>query len=165
MKLNKNIRKAKVSDIPEIQRLLVEVNMVHHNIRPDLFKGPATKYTVDELKEIIADENRPIFVCVGDNGEFYGYIFCELIETKESQLRTGIRTLYIDDLCVDESARGQHAGSALYKYALNYASELHCYNVTLHVWEGNDTAERFYRNIGMKPQYTCMETILAPDKI
>ncbi len=154
------IRRAVDADIPDIQRLLVEVNMVHHNIRPDLFKGPATKYNVEELGQILKDENRPVFAYIGEDGTFCGYIFCEIMHTEESPLRTGIKTLYIDDLCVDEASRGKHVGSALYRYAVDYARQIGCYNVTLHVWGGNDSAEQFYRNMGMKTQYTCMEEIL-----
>jgi ribosomal protein S18 acetylase RimI-like enzyme len=157
---NTVIRKAEEKDIPEILRLLVQVNMVHHNIRPDLFKGPATKYTPDQLKQIMNDPDTPIFVCTSDKGTFYGYIFCELERMEESNLHTGIKTLYIDDLCVDECARGHHVGSKLYHYTLDYAKKIGCYNVTLHVWGGNDKAEKFYKDMGMKTQFTCMETIL-----
>ncbi len=34
---------------------------------------------------------------------------------------TALRTLYIDDLCVNESCRGQHIGQALYQEALALA--------------------------------------------
>lgn len=154
------LRKAEEKDILKIQRLLVEVNMVHHNIRPDLFKGPATKYSEDELKVMVHDEENPIFVCVDKDGNFYGYIMCQIEKVKESHIRTEHKTLYIDDLCVDEVSRGKHVGEKLYHYALDYARKIGCNNVTLHVWEGNDGAEKFYEKMGMKPQFTCMETIL-----
>ena len=37
------IRKAKKRDIPTIIELLHQVNMVHHVLRPDLFKPNTTK--------------------------------------------------------------------------------------------------------------------------
>ena len=43
----KQVRHAETGDIPAILELLVQVDMVHHNGRPDLFKGPATKYSAD----------------------------------------------------------------------------------------------------------------------
>lgn len=154
------IRRAEKKDIPEMLRLLVEVNMVHHTIRPDLFKGPATKYTEADLEKRILQIDDPIFICEDADGTFYGYIFCETQQTPDTFLRCGMKTLYIDDLCVDEISRGHHVGEKLYHAAMDYARETGCYNVTLHVWEGNDGAEKFYRAMGMKPQYTCMETIL-----
>ena len=51
----KRIIPAEEKHIPELLRLLVQVNMVHHNGRPDLFKGPTTKYDADELAADWAD--------------------------------------------------------------------------------------------------------------
>ncbi len=154
------IRRAEDQDIPELMRILVEVNMVHHKIRPDLFKGPATKYSEEELKNLIRREKDPIFVYPAGDGKLAGYIFCQATEVEESNLRTGIRTLYIDDLCVDETCRGHHVAEKLYRHTLDYAKKQGFYNVTLHVWAGNEGAGKFYDKMGMKPQYTCLETIL-----
>lgn len=154
------IRRAEDRDIPEILRLLVEVNMVHHKIRPDLFKGPATKYTEEELKALIRKTEDPIFVFPLQDGKIAGYIFCQSEETEESDLRTAVRTLYIDDLCVDEAVRGKHVGERLYRHAAAYAKAEGFYNVTLHVWGGNESAANFYDKMGLRPQFTCLETIL-----
>ena len=156
-----HIRRAVEHDIDDILRLLVEVNMVHHAIRPDLFKGPATKYNAQELAQKLKDDDEPIFVYADDQDRLLGYIFCQTEVTEESPLRTGIRTLYIDDLCVDEKSRGQHVGKALYEYVLDYAKKNGFYNVTLHVWGGNDSALKFYRRMGMKDQFICLEQILG----
>ena len=155
-----SIRRAEKRDIDDLLRLLTEVNMVHHNIRPDLFKGPATKYSREELEEKIRIDEDPIFVFADDKDQVLGYIFCVTEEVQESPLRTGIRTLYIDDLCVYETARGQHVGRQLYEYALDYARANGFYNVTLHIWGGNDSALKFYEKMGMQNQYTCLEQIL-----
>lgn len=155
-----SIRRAEKRDIDDLLRLLTEVNMVHHNIRPDLFKGPATKYSREELEQKLQIEEDPIFVFTNDKDQVLGYIFCVTEVVQESPLRTGIRTLYIDDLCVYETARGQHVGRQLYEYALEYARANGFYNVTLHIWGGNDSALKFYEKMGMQNQYTCLEQIL-----
>ena len=71
-----------------------------------------------------------------------------------------IKTLYIDDLCVDEACRGQHIGRSLYEFVLAFAKKQGCYNVTLNVWECNTGAKRFYEKCGLVPQKTGMEKIL-----
>ena len=71
-----------------------------------------------------------------------------------------IKEMYIDDLCVDEAARGKGVATELYKHAVAYARETGCHNVTLNVWEGNSVALAFYEKMGMKPQKTKLETIL-----
>ena len=152
------IRKAEKRDVGRIIELLHQVNMVHHVIRPDLFKPYTTKYDEQALEELLSDSNKPIFVF--DDGVVQGYAFCQVTEVKNDQLLQNIKTLYIDDICVDETARGKHVGKALYDYVHDYALSIGCYNITLNVWEGNEPAICFYRNMGMQVQKTTMETIL-----
>ena len=152
------IRTANKSDIKRIIELLHQVNMVHHVIRPDLFKPYTTKYNEQELESLLVEQSKPIFVY--DDGEVQGYAFCQISEVKDDLLLQDVKTLYIDDICVDEAARGKHVGKALYEYVLNYARSIGCYHITLNVWEGNDAALSFYRNMGMQVQKTTMETIL-----
>ena len=154
------IRKACPKDIQRIIELLHQVNMVHHVLRPDLFKPHTTKYNEQELEVMFDDDSdsKPIFVF--DNGEVMGYAFCQISEVKDNQLLEDIKTLYIDDICVDENARGQHIGKALYEFVRDYARSIGCNNITLNVGEGNDAALSFYKNMGMQIRKTTMETIL-----
>ncbi len=107
---------------------------------------------------MLNDDNKPIFVY--DDGTVLGYAFCQITEVKDHQLLEDIKTLYIDDICVDEEARGKHVGKALYEYVRDYAKSIGCNNITLNVWEGNEPALCFYRNMGMQVQKTTMEIIL-----
>ena len=152
------IRKANKEDIKRIIELLHQVNMVHHVIRPDLFKPHTTKYNEQELEVMLNVSNKPIFVY--DDGDVRGYAFCQITEVKDDQLLQDIKTLYIDDICVDENARGKHVGKTLYEYVRDYAKSIGCNNITLNVWEGNEPALHFYRNMGMQVQKTTMEIIL-----
>ncbi len=153
-----DIRKAEPRDIPRIMELLSQVLEVHAKGRPDLFKSGTTKYAPSELGEIIADHERPIFVGEHD-GVVLGYAFCVLQRHKE-QNTPEFTTLYIDDLCVDEKARGMHVGKALYEYILKFAKESGCYNVTLNVWACNESAMKFYEKCGLQVQKIGMEKIL-----
>ena len=153
------IRKAMQEDIPGILDLLVQVDMVHHRGRPDLFKGPATKYTAEELSQILEYDETPVFVCVED-GKIVGHAFCIHQETAGNSVLQDVKTLYIDDICVDESCRGRGIGTALYRHVLEYAKALGFYHVTLNVWACNPGALRFYESLGMKPMKTGMEQIL-----
>ncbi len=150
------IRRAEECDIPRMVDLLYQVYKVHADKRPDLFRGSgesAKKYDEGELKEIIADEERPVFTALID-GRVEGYAFCVF------QRNAGYDTLYIDDLCVDEKKRGEHIGKALYEHVLEFARKSGCYNVTLNVWEGNDGAIKFYRKMGLSTLKTTMEQVL-----
>ena len=152
------IRKAETKDIKGIIDLLYQVDAVHHGIRPDLFKGNTPKYDEQALEAILSDGSKPIFVF--DEGKILGHAFCQITEIKNHRLLQDTKTLYIDDICVDEATRGKHIGKALYEYVRDYAKSIGCYNITLNVWEGNDAAYSFYKHMGMQVQKTGMETIL-----
>ena len=153
------IRLAKESDIEDIKSLLLQIDLIHNDIRPDIFKRNALKYNNDDLIEIINNPLTPIFVYY-DNNKVIGHCFTQIIEIKNNNVLQDVKTLYIDDLCVDKNNRGNHIGKKLYDYVINYAKSNKCYNVTLNVWAGNDKALSFYESLGLKPQKTYMEKIL-----
>lgn len=155
-----NIRRAEEKDMEGLNRLLLQVCLVHHKGRPDLFKYGAKKYTYEELRAIIHDDKTPIFVAVDEKEEVMGYAFCIFQQHINNNILTDIKTLYIDDLCVDETIRGKYIGKSLYEHVLNFAKESGCYNVTLNVWSLNESAMKFYEKCGLKPQKIGMETIL-----
>ena len=157
------LRRACEQDLPGLLKLLGQVAMVHHEGRPDLFKAGCRKYTPSQLVSILKDELRPIFVAVDDDalpGDVLGYAFCIHQQHVDDNVLTDVRTLYIDDLCVDEDVRGRHVGTRLYNHVLGYAREQGYYNVTLNVWACNESARRFYEHLGLVPQKYGMETIL-----
>ena len=153
------LRFADQRDIPGIIDLLQQVGEVHHTIRPDIFRDGAQKYDEAALEALLQDPARPIFAAAED-GKLLGYCFCILQETKGNPVLRDDKTLYIDDLCVDENCRGQHVGRALYDYAEAFARTQGCRTVTLNVWCGNDSAMTFYEKRGMEPRNIYMEWIL-----
>ncbi len=155
-----NIRRAEERDIPRMGELLLQVCRVHHDGRPDLFRAGGRKYDDEELRVLLKDAERPILVALDETGLVLGYAFCVYQRHQGEGSFNDMTTLYLDDLCVDESCRGQHVGRALYEAVLDMAREAGCYNVTLNVWSCNESAMRFYEKCGLKPQKLGMECIL-----
>ena len=155
-----NIRQAVTADIQPIISLLHQVDMVHHRLRPDLFKPYTTKYNEEELALLFSDAAKPVFV-YEENGEVLAHAFCQISEVTNDRLLMDGKTMYIDDICVDEQARGRHVGKALFEFVRRYAQSIGCRTITLNVWAGNDAAEHFYTNMGLHVQKTCMEMILS----
>lgn len=149
------IRKATTEDIPRLMELLHQVNMVHHQLRPDLFKPHTTKYDEAQLQQLIADESTPVFVY--DQMAVLGYAFVRIEQNQGDRLLQDRRTLYIDDLCVDIAVRGQHIGTQLFDFVRHWAEQQGCQSITLNVWAGNEAALAFYRKAGMHIRKTCME--------
>ena len=154
------VRRAKKKDKKMILELLHQVLDVHHEGRPDLFRPATTKYSDRELDMLIKNDSRPIFVAVDEKDHVLGYAFTVVQDYKDNPIMQPIKTLYIDDLCVDEKIRGQHVGRTLFDYVVGYARANGFYNVTLNVWECNENARAFYEHCGLTVQKTGMEKVL-----
>lgn len=153
-----NIRHAQQTDITDILKLLEQVNLIHHQARPDILKQ-APKYTADEITALIDDQQRPILVAVEDN-HVLGYMVGIFQETAESKFLVGEKSLYIDDICVDKDAQGKHVGQSLYQATKELANDTGCRRITLNVWAFNDGAKAFYEKMGMQTFKTTLEDIL-----
>ena len=149
------IRKAEERDVPRLLALLGQVLQIHAEIRPDVFIPGTTKYTVCELTELLKQQDKPIYVAVNEDDVCMGYAFCQMQEQPFSTNMVPFKSLFIDDLCVDQQARGQHIGESLFEYVKQQAKEQGCYEVTLNVWAGNTTAEHFYEKNGHEDKGTA----------
>ncbi len=153
------MRPAAESDIPRLEELLFQVHGVHAKGRPDLFRSGGKKYTRDQLVKILNDPcGRPVFVYESE-GIVKAYCFC-IHQEQTAPSMMPVRTLYIDDLCVDAQYRGQGIGYTLYEHVLDYARANGYYNITLNVWACNPAAMRFYEKCGLSVQKIGMECVL-----
>ncbi len=152
-----NIRRAAPRDIKKINELLYQVAKIHADARPDIFKSATKKYSDEQLTEIIKCDETPIFVATDSQDCVLGYAFCVHQITKDSLLLQDKRTLYIDDICVDENTRGLHIGRRLYDYVVDFAKQNSFDNITLNVWAFNEGAYSFYEKCGMNPLKITME--------
>ncbi|RRF99838.1 MAG: GNAT family N-acetyltransferase [Coriobacteriaceae bacterium] len=157
------IRPAEEQDIPAIHHLLEQVLAIHANKRPDLFVPNSVKYTGEDLKVLLRDPQRPIFVALDEDGSVVAHAFCEFQNNTGANNLTHIKTLYLDDLCVDEKSRGKGIGKALYEYVAGFAQREGCYRLTLHAWTLNPEAVQFYQHLGLQTYCLCMEQILNKD--
>lgn len=160
MEQKMTIRRANEKDIPRIIDLLGQVLEIHAEIRPDIFIPGTTKYTDEELLEMLKDESKPIYVAADENNTCVGYAFCQIREQPFSNNMVQFKSLFIDDLCVDKNTRGQHIGEKLFEHVKSEAKRLGCYEVTLNVWAGNTSAEKFYEKMGLKTKERQLEYIL-----
>ena len=156
------IRNATAGDIPGILTLLHEVLELHAEIRPDIFISGTTKYTKEELEEMLKDKSKPVYVAVDEKENVIGYAFCQLKEPAFTNTMHPNKEIFIDDFCIDENTRGNHVGQQLFEYVKKEAEKYGCFAVTLNVWAGNEGAEKFYEKMGMKTRERMLEYILQP---
>lgn len=155
-----SIRKAREKDVDAISELLRQVQSIHADGRPDIFKGGTSKFSKDDVKNILKNDSTPVYVYVDEKDYAVGYAFCAIKEQKDSANLYAIKNFYIEDLCVHENYRGKGIGKKLYKFCLSLAKELGCYHLTLNVWHLNESAVKFYQKLDMQPLKTTMEQIL-----
>ena len=155
------IREAEIRDIREIKRLLVQVNDIHAEGRPDIFIKGLTKYDEPGLLEIIKDPQTPVFVAINEDHTMAGYCFCIVEDHSNYVNLRPIKTLYIDDLCIDGKLRGRRVGQRIFEHVKEYAKENGFYNLTLNVWSCNPGAKAFYEAMGMTEMKTVMECKLV----
>lgn len=153
------IRRAVEADLPAINRFLVQVHRIHSESRPDLFRPNRPGFSPDAFAEMLADGSHLILVAE-KFGQILAYLFCVSKPNPDRSLFHDVKTLSIEDLCVDEAMRHEHIGVRLYEYVLDYGRKHGFYNIVLNVWADNTAALRFYERIGMKAQKIGMETIL-----
>ena len=146
------IRRAEEKDIKKVMDLLSQVLEIHAKIRPDVFVSGTTKYTDAELLQMFEDDQNPVYVAVDEKDQVVGYAFCKLRQQPFSNNMVQFTSLFIDDLCVDTTIRGKHIGQKLFEHVKKEAVRLGCYEVTLNVWEGNDSAKAFYEKMGLNPK-------------
>ena len=156
------IRLAKAADIPGMLKLLRQVGDVHHRIRPDIFRAGALKYDEPSLRELLRQEDRPIFIAEQD-GAVAGYCFCVRKDFRGSSVQADRVEFYIDDLCVEEALRGTGIAKALFAHVKAYAKERGYHSVTLNVWCGNHSAMEFYRKAGLRSRNIYMEMPLEEE--
>ena len=153
------ICRAEDRHIPGMIELLKQVGQVHRDIRPDIFRAGAQKYDCQALETILQDPALPIFVAM--RGDFVaGYCFCQLRRYQGDPVLADRKEIYIDDLCVDESCRGQKIAYQLFEHVKVFAREQDCVFISLNVWNGNDGAMKFYEKLGMKPRSITMDMAL-----
>ena len=154
------IRKAEEKDLDQVLALLSDLLELHAALRPDIFIPGTTKYTKEELLDIFANDETPVYLAVNDDDEMMGYVFCVIQDPPFTTNMKQLKTLFIDDFGVLEKYRGQHIATEMFEFVKEEAKRRGCYNVTLNVWEGNDKARKFYDSIGMTAQEIKMEYIL-----
>ena len=96
-----NIRRAHEKDIPRLIRIVRAGASDPCRYQTGYFIPGTTKYTNEELAEMIKDDTKPIYVAADDDDVCMGYAFCQIRQQPFSNNMVPFTSLFIDDLCVD----------------------------------------------------------------
>ena len=92
-----NIRRASENDIPRLIELLEQVLQIHADIRPDIFIPGTTKYTNEELAQMIKDDTRPIYVATDENDNCLGGVINSRSSRMLASKPSVIGSAYMDE--------------------------------------------------------------------
>jgi ribosomal protein S18 acetylase RimI-like enzyme len=123
-----------------------EVLTALHRLIPQLSSSSAP-VSVDELREIISSDSTVMFLARLD-GRIVGSLTLAIF-----RIPTGIRA-WIEDVVVDESARGHGVGEVLNRAALDEAKSRGAKTVDLTSRPSREAANRLYRRIGFVARET-----------
>jgi len=104
--------------------------------------------TRDELDEIVRSEASHLLVARDDDGAVLGSLTLVLF-----RIPTGVRA-WIEDVVVDEAARGKGVGEQLNREALRIAKDHGARTVDLTSRPSREAANRLYQRIGFKQRET-----------
>jgi len=144
------IRQAVSIDSLLLSSLSMDVQRLHAEHRPDIFKLPQSEdFAVSFFDAMPADLTTRIFIAEED-GRALGYVLCKLIERQETPFMFAMRYLLVDQISVRPEAQGQGVGAALMKQAEAFAKELNVSRIQLDSWGFNTHAHTFFEKMGFE---------------
>jgi GNAT superfamily N-acetyltransferase len=145
-----NIRQAISTDSLRLSSLCMDVQRLHAEHHPDIFKIPQNEdFAVSFFDELLSDPATHIFIAEKD-GEAFGCILCKLVERQENPFTFVMRYLLVDQISVRPEAQGQGVGAALIKQAVTLAKELNVRRIQLDSWGFNTKAHSFFEKMGFE---------------
>jgi GNAT superfamily N-acetyltransferase len=151
------IRKAKIEDLEEITELLIQVKKLHENGRSDIFKPTMKSQAEEETIEILSGKRFQTIIATNEEDKAIGMAIYEVKERKGHKNLKDARTLWVEDIVVEEKQQGKRIGTRLMEELQKIAKKKKCIRIELNVWNFNTKAYEFYQKLGMNEQRTIME--------
>lgn len=142
------IRFATLNDLEQVNIIRKEVNDLHVQGEPSVFKG-FTKDIENYVKEFIKDDNKKLLLCEND-GIICGYAMLEFTIKPESVYRYEQKFVDVHELGVLKSCQSKGYGKMLINTIKELAKQFGYPKIELNMWEFNKTALNFYEKTGFK---------------
>ncbi len=153
------IRFAKENELERINELRKQVNDLHVEGKPDVFKPGFSDELRDFIHDIWIDPNKEIIVADND-GMICGFAVTNHIIKPENPFMKERDFIDVDEFCIDMSFRRQGIASELVAFIKAYARENGFHRIELNMWEFNQDALAFYEAVGFKTYRRYMEMIV-----
>lgn len=153
------VRFAKESELDRVNELRKQVNDIHVEGKPDVFKPGFGQELRDFVKVIWNDPEQEIVVAE-DDGVICGFAVLHHINKPENPFMKERDFIDIDEFCVDKDHRRKGAASAMVSFIKEFAREKGFKRIELNMWEFNQNALAFYEAAGFKTFRRYMEMMI-----
>jgi len=153
------VRFAKDSELDRVNELRKQVNDIHVEGKPDVFKPGFGQELRDFVKVIWNDPEQEIVVAE-DDGVICGFAVLHHINKPENPFMKERDFIDIDEFCVDKDHRRKGAASEMVSFIKEFAREKGFKRIELNMWEFNQNALAFYEAAGFKTFRRYMEMMI-----
>ena len=135
---------ARPGDREAVNPLALQVHAMHVSWRPDIYEMVEELYT--EARFLEAIKSRSLYVAKLD-GITLGYVSLKIRDYDWPGV-VKRKVMLVDELCVEETARGQGIGKTIMEDVHALAKAFRCTDLQLGVYPQNDDAVAFYQKCG-----------------
>ncbi len=153
------VRFAEESELERVNELRKQVNDLHVEGKPEVFKPGFPQELHDFIYKIWEDPEQEIVVAEQD-GIICGFAVLHHICKPENPFMYERDFLDIDEFCVDEAYRRQGAATAMIGFIRQYAKDKGFHRIELNMWEFNKGALEFYEAAGFTTFRRYMEMFI-----
>lgn len=144
------VRTVKLEDFEKINILYKEVDDLHIEKYPELFKVPDIEgRDIEYIKEIIENPYKEIFIAEKDS-EIVGLAEILIVKNQPFSVKKDIKWVALDNLVVSSRYQKIGIGSMLVDCVIDWARDWNIDRVELKVYEKNEEALSFYANKGFE---------------
>lgn len=145
-----NIRRATLDDVGLLATLNEDVQRIHAEAYPTLFKQPDYPAVAADFKTRILGNAQGQVLIAEVDGEAVGYIYALQVERPENPYTFAQRYMLIDQISVKPTAQGNGCGRKLIEAVVDLATACGMARVTLDTWGFNTHAHGFFEEVGFK---------------
>ena len=162
------LRRAVKRDLPEIARMMNELGAYHMALKPELCRAEMRPRPARALyKHLLKPKDRRVYLAVDAEGRARGFLHLLLSRREGNPVLPDCRTVFIEDIYVEERLRGKGIGRLLMQKAREEAKAYGAEALELNVWEYNEDARGFYEREGFgtwqrRIRAACGEQSAAP---
>jgi diamine N-acetyltransferase len=146
-----NIRRATLADVCLLAELNKDVQQIHADAYPNVFKQPDnfTEIVADFETRILADVDGFVFIIEAET-QAVGYIYARLVTRPENAYIYAQRFMLVDQVSVRPACQNKGYGQRLMQAVREVAAEHGVHRIQLDTYAFNANAQQFYANLGFE---------------